>query len=117
MILSIGSSGDSVKFLQTNLNDFEKSLPPIQIDGKFGRLTETKLKAYQKHKNIKIDGIAGNQTFAEIEKDILKKNPKIVQTVTSLNNMSDKVNGKKTKSMAPLLIGAGILLIFLVNKK
>jgi len=71
MILRIGSKGDEVKLLQRKLNnilyDIETPLPgyisPIDIDGVFGRATETVLMYIQNLKGLVRDGVVGAKTW------------------------------------------------------
>ena len=62
-ILSFGTSGLSVRVLQRLLlvNGY-----PIRIDGNFGALTETAVKAFQTNRNLVVDGVVGQQTWREL---------------------------------------------------
>jgi peptidoglycan hydrolase-like protein with peptidoglycan-binding domain len=57
-ILKRGLSGEPVKVLQAKLG--------VPADGEFGPGTETALKAYQQTHGLKVDGIAGPDTFAQM---------------------------------------------------
>jgi peptidoglycan hydrolase-like protein with peptidoglycan-binding domain len=57
-ILKRGLSGEPVKILQTKLG--------VTADGQFGPGTETALKDYQQKHGLKVDGIAGPDTFAQM---------------------------------------------------
>jgi peptidoglycan hydrolase-like protein with peptidoglycan-binding domain len=57
-ILKRGLSGEPVKILQVKL--------AVAADGEFGPGTETALKAYQQQHGLKVDGIAGPDTFAQM---------------------------------------------------
>jgi peptidoglycan hydrolase-like protein with peptidoglycan-binding domain len=57
-ILKRGLSGEPVKILQVKL--------AVTADGEFGPGTETALKAYQQQHGLKVDGIAGPDTFAQM---------------------------------------------------
>src|ERR1700722_17895427 len=57
-VLKHGLSGEPVKILQAKLG--------VTADGKFGPATETALKAYQQQHGLKVDGIAGPDTFAQM---------------------------------------------------
>ncbi len=61
--LSYGTSGLSVRILQRLLlaNGY-----PISIDGNFGALTETAVKAFQSNRNLTIDGVVGQQTWQQL---------------------------------------------------
>jgi len=57
-ILKRGLAGEPVKILQAKLE--------VPADGEFGPGTETALKAYQQKHGLKVDGIAGPDTFAQM---------------------------------------------------
>jgi peptidoglycan hydrolase-like protein with peptidoglycan-binding domain len=57
-VLKRGLSGEPVKILQAKL--------AVTADGQFGPGTETALKAYQQQHGLKVDGIAGPDTFAQM---------------------------------------------------
>lgn len=57
--LKIGSTGESVKWLQYELNRHGASL---KIDGIYGQKTKEALIKYQKENKLKIDGIFGTET-------------------------------------------------------
>ena len=63
-IYKIGSSGDDVKKLQTQLK--AAGFDPGGIDGIYGNKTAAAVTAYQKANNLTIDGIAGNQTLGSL---------------------------------------------------
>ncbi|MBD2625041.1 peptidoglycan-binding domain-containing protein [Trichormus variabilis] len=62
-ILYFGSSGMSVRILQRLLvsNGYG-----IRIDGIFGPLTETAIKAFQNQRNLLVDGVVGQKTWWEL---------------------------------------------------
>ncbi len=57
-VLKPGLSGEPVNILQAKLG--------VTADGKFGPATETALKTYQQQHGLKVDGIAGPDTFAQM---------------------------------------------------
>jgi peptidoglycan hydrolase-like protein with peptidoglycan-binding domain len=57
-VLKSGLAGEPVKILQAKLG--------VTADGQFGPGTETALKAYQQKHGLKVDGIAGPDTFAQM---------------------------------------------------
>lgn len=59
-VLKRGAKGNDVKKLQELLN---KQGYELKVDGKFGELTESAVKDFQKNKGLKIDGIVGNKTW------------------------------------------------------
>ena len=59
-----GSKGDNVKVLQRLLN--EAIAAELAVDGSFGKLTQKAVKAYQKARGLKKDGIVGKNTVAAL---------------------------------------------------
>ena len=54
-----------MKELQERLN---QNGAVLKVDGKYGRLTEAAVRAFQKEHGLKTDGICGEEAWAEIEK-------------------------------------------------
>lgn len=63
-VLKKGAKGDSVKWLQFELNESGANLT---IDGSFGNATYEALKKYQKGNNLAVDGICGPATRASLK--------------------------------------------------
>src|SRR3990167_2073344 len=63
--LTRGSKGEEVKRLQEALNASGIGVN-LKVDGDFGPATEAAVRAYQSSKNIKSDGIVGQQTIATL---------------------------------------------------
>jgi peptidoglycan hydrolase-like protein with peptidoglycan-binding domain len=63
-----GDAGENVSDLQARLNTALQadSFPTLDVDGEFGRLTETAVKAYQFGSGLAADGICGPATWAEL---------------------------------------------------
>ncbi|MFG2036575.1 peptidoglycan-binding protein [Dactylosporangium sp. NPDC048998] len=61
-MLRVGSTGNAVKQLQTNLNTVMKS--GLVVDGQFGPATQTALKAFQTKYGLEVDGIYGPKSAA-----------------------------------------------------
>jgi peptidoglycan hydrolase-like protein with peptidoglycan-binding domain len=61
-VLKIGSTGTAVKEVQQRLNDL--GYPCGTVDGEFGAKTESAVKAFQKAKNLTVDGEVGPETWA-----------------------------------------------------
>ena len=59
-----GSKGDAVVMLQTALNDAGYDCG--RADGIFGKNTQKAVKAFQKAKGLKVDGIVGRQTWTAL---------------------------------------------------
>ena len=64
--LSMGCKGESVKWLQWELNRHGANLT---IDGIFGKQTKLSVLLFQKNKGLKQDGIVGNRTIAALSED------------------------------------------------
>ncbi|NJR18280.1 MAG: peptidoglycan-binding protein [Calothrix sp. CSU_2_0] len=64
-MLQFGNSGVSVRVLQRLLvsNGYR-----IEVDGFFGALTESAVKAFQNQRNLVADGIVGTKTWSELTK-------------------------------------------------
>ena len=56
-----GSSGQQVKYLQKFLNWYDPK-NKLDVDGRFGPLTEKAVKKFQSNMGIDVDGIVGPQT-------------------------------------------------------
>jgi hypothetical protein len=54
-----GSTGDTVKYLQSALGD-------LKVDGIFGPITEKAVRKFQKQQKIQIDGVVGPQTWSRL---------------------------------------------------
>lgn len=63
--LSMGSSGDEVRYLQGVM---DKDRIPTVIDGDFGRLTDRSVRRFQHRRGLKQDGIVGRQTWDEVDR-------------------------------------------------
>lgn len=63
--LRLEDEGAAVKAMQQQLIQLGY-LPAGEDDGKFGRKTENAVRKFQKDQGIKVDGIAGTQTFVRL---------------------------------------------------
>ena len=61
--LRFGDSGDAVRVAQRLLLNNGYS---VQLDGSFGALTETAVKAFQSQRGLTIDGVVGSTTWREL---------------------------------------------------
>lgn len=68
--LRYGSSGDSVKKLQEELN---KNGYNLSVDGQFGSKTQSAVQSYQKSKGLTVDGIVGTNTWGALNGGSSKK--------------------------------------------
>ena len=64
--LTTGSKGESVKWLQWELN---RNGANLTIDGIFGKQTKLSVLLFQKNKGLKQDGIVGSRTIAALSED------------------------------------------------
>ncbi|MDR1673849.1 MAG: peptidoglycan-binding protein [Oscillospiraceae bacterium] len=62
--LKSGSSGDDVKWVQTQLNAFGYNL---NVDGIFGPATNAAVRSFQQNNGLSVDGIVGVNTTAKLE--------------------------------------------------
>lgn len=62
--LKKGSKGENVKTLQRNLNEVMDT--DIKVDGSFGTITETTVKAFQKKYGLVVDGSYGPKSAAKM---------------------------------------------------
>ena len=69
-VLRNGSTGEAVKYLQTSL--IKLGYNSGIIDGIFGAKTETAVKLFQKSQGLVVDGIVGNNTWAAIDKALIR---------------------------------------------
>lgn len=69
-LLTIGSSGDQVRFLQSYLNSIRAAnnylWPTLTIDGQFGRNTALAVAGFQSAKNLTVDSRVGPNTWAAL---------------------------------------------------
>ena len=65
-----GSKGNTVRELQTMLLKLGYDLGPCGIDGDFGKATEAAVWSFQSDHRLKVDGICGPLTYAELEKAV-----------------------------------------------
>jgi peptidoglycan hydrolase-like protein with peptidoglycan-binding domain len=61
--IQIGSVGDDVKRLQRMLN---RRGAGLELDGRFGPLTQAAVKKFQKTVKLKADGVVSRQTWAAL---------------------------------------------------
>lgn len=69
-VLQQGSSGDSVRFVQSYLNTISAknggAFPTVVVDGKFGRATRNQVMAFQTRYGLSIDGAVGPSTWSRM---------------------------------------------------
>lgn len=62
-VISIGASGDSVRFIQSYMGAVP-GLFPVTIDGIFGKNTQYLVRSFQSMYRLKVDGLVGSATWA-----------------------------------------------------
>lgn len=62
-VLQVGSSGDSVRFVQSYLSALGGTVPSVNIDGKYGTATRNSVIAFQAQHGLKADGKVGPATW------------------------------------------------------
>ncbi|MBU9711046.1 peptidoglycan-binding protein [Evansella tamaricis] len=87
-----GDKGDNVRILQNKLLAAGERLPRFGADGRFGDETEDAVKAFQARRKIKVDGIVGPQTLAELAK-VLPKYSRL------LSNRSPMLQGNDVRAV------------------
>jgi peptidoglycan hydrolase-like protein with peptidoglycan-binding domain len=66
-MLSIGSVGQAVTLLQTQLNQIGRSrLPALAVDGQFGARTQARVMEFQSANGLVADGLVGERTIRAI---------------------------------------------------
>ncbi len=68
--ISQGDSGDDVRFIQSYVNVTRSQ--KLTVDGIFGQNTYLAIGQFQKAKGIKVDGIVGEDTWADLVKEFNK---------------------------------------------
>ena len=68
-----GSKGTYVKECQNDLIKLGYDVGKTGADGKFGNCTDKAVKAFQKDKKLKVDGIVGAKTWEELDNAIAEK--------------------------------------------
>lgn len=65
-ILRLSAVGDDVLLLQRELNAARPDLPPLVVDGKFGRMTLARVSDFQKTHSLVTDGVVGPVTWGAL---------------------------------------------------
>jgi uncharacterized protein (TIGR02594 family) len=69
--LRFGSCGRDVQRLQQLLNKYLHHFPPLPVDGRYGRRTEAEVRLYQTSTGLRVDGVAGPDTWRALEKGLV----------------------------------------------
>ena len=82
--LRIGAFGEHVRFLQTTLNRWPKSLrPPLKVDGIFGSRTDGKVREFQGGNNLGCDGVVGTLTWGALSNNFVQNTEWSIQDNTT----------------------------------
>lgn len=65
-VLRKGAKGEQVKALQRMLYAMSYSLGTAGVDGSFGSKTDSAVRAYQRDKNLEVDGVVGPATWSKL---------------------------------------------------
>lgn len=65
-VLTVGSSGDNVRFVQSYLSRLGGIIPKLTIDGQYGNATKNAVMQFQASKGLKIDGTVGSNTWSAL---------------------------------------------------
>ena len=68
-VVSQGQRGEAVSALQYMLSligEFYDVIPPVQVDGVYGAGTAAAVRAFQQAAGLRVDGIAGEETWVQI---------------------------------------------------
>lgn len=71
MTLRYGSTGTGVLRLQQLLNTSLQKRPPLRTDSFYGPQTESVVRLYQSSVGLKVDGVAGPETWRALEKRLV----------------------------------------------
>ena len=93
--LKFGDRGDSVRFLQTLLNNKGFNL---SNDGIFGNSTRNAVLTWQKNLGLKQDAVVGPITWASLLPPVIGSNPKSDKQFSGLTTFSLKQDGETNVS-------------------
>lgn len=65
-VLRLGSSGDSVRFVQSYLSAIGGRIPRVTIDGRYGPATRTAVMTFQATNGLTVDGMVGSATWTPL---------------------------------------------------
>lgn len=104
-----GSKGVEVKLAQELLMAIGYSLPRYGADGDFGSETESAVKAFQCVKNLEVDGIIGNKTWAALEaaKAATSEQNPLVDVFSIQRTLHSGDKGEDVKALQKALMALG----------
>lgn len=100
-LLQLGSTGNPVRTLQTQLKAVMNLDASFPVDGQFGAKTQAAVKAFQQQHELQVDGMAGAVTCAELNRiyhQIQGQQPTLSTTGTVGSGTSAVPTGSQTQS-------------------
>ena len=91
VLLSLGSKGDDVAFVQSRLAD--QGVDPGPIDGDFGPLTEAAVRSFQQMRGLDVDGVVGPQTLAALGEPGAPESQPAASTLVELGLIAEQEFG------------------------
>ncbi|MGI8316699.1 peptidoglycan-binding protein [Halobacillus mangrovi] len=98
-VLKRGDRGEEVKNLQRQLSELGYSLGGYGVDGSFGKITDSAVRAFQKNAGIKVDGIAGPITRKKLDESVYPGTPLRAGATGEAVKRIQKVIGVKTDGL------------------
>ena len=99
--LRIGSRGENVRLMQSYLNALRQGSsdgPELTVDGIFGSVTQTRVRAFQRDNGLVVDGVIGRETWNEIVRQygVVLSRQQIMdeQSLLTLENAESETNSK-----------------------
>jgi hypothetical protein len=107
-VLRIGSRAVSVRVLQALLNDAGAS-PRLVVDGHFGAVTDTAVRAYQRRHGLLVDGVVGSQTWNTLRQAVTSQpDPSLPISATIPRPNKAPFLFAPTRAGAPNVFGAAM---------
>ncbi len=103
-ILRFGSNGASVQQLQEKLK--EQGYYNHQITGQYGRVTESAVRAYQKAKNLVVDGIVGPQTLSFLLNEQAPQQETYQPVLPKVEENQEKIASETVQVVTTLRVGS-----------
>lgn len=99
-LASPAMTGSDVRLLQTLLNDWAKTAgrTALVVDGSFGSLTQSMVKAYQSAKALVVDGVAGPVTLNSLVVSFTNASSYISPYYRALSLTSPQMSGADVKA-------------------
>lgn len=101
-----GDKGESVKTLQTMLNEVNNA--GLAVDGSFGGGTRTAVNNFQKANGLKVDGVAGSATWSALASKYYKLYPEKLKFPGTLKKGNKTSDVKTLQILLNELMNAGL---------